>query len=43
MVHYGHSCLVPIDMTAVPMLYVFVDIGFDTEHVRCVSAARSAG
>ncbi|PAA69921.1 hypothetical protein BOX15_Mlig023288g1, partial [Macrostomum lignano] len=34
LVHYGHSCLVPIDQTAsVKMLYVFVDIAFDTQHL----------
>lgn len=36
MVHYGHSCLVPIDSThsGVKMLYVFVEIQFDPSHVR---------
>lgn len=36
MVHYGHSCLVPIDVTSnngVRMLYVFVDIAFDVQHL----------
>ncbi|XP_058853918.1 2-(3-amino-3-carboxypropyl)histidine synthase subunit 1-like isoform X1 [Acipenser ruthenus] len=33
MVHYGHSCLVPIDSTAgIKMLYVFVDIQIDASH-----------
>ena len=34
MVHYGHSCLVPVDaMTAgLKMLYVFVDIQIDLDH-----------
>ncbi|XP_072099361.1 2-(3-amino-3-carboxypropyl)histidine synthase subunit 1 [Mobula birostris] len=33
MVHYGHSCLVPIDATAgIKMLYVFVDIKIDSTH-----------
>jgi len=34
MVHYGHSCLVPIDaMTSgIKMLYVFVDIQIDLDH-----------
>lgn len=33
MVHYGHSCLVPIDSTAgIKMLYVFVDIQMDNVH-----------
>eukprot|EP01090_Pellita_catalonica_P005746 TRINITY_DN15983_c0_g1_i1.p1 TRINITY_DN15983_c0_g1~~TRINITY_DN15983_c0_g1_i1.p1 ORF type:complete len:408 (+),score=66.27 TRINITY_DN15983_c0_g1_i1:40-1263(+) len=32
LVHYGHSCLVPINVTSVNMLYVFVDIKFDLLH-----------
>ncbi|XP_030848155.1 2-(3-amino-3-carboxypropyl)histidine synthase subunit 1 [Strongylocentrotus purpuratus] len=33
MVHYGHSCLVPINITSdINMLYVFVDIQIDTAH-----------
>ncbi|KAG9331963.1 hypothetical protein JZ751_016320 [Albula glossodonta] len=33
MVHYGHSCLIPVDSTAgIKMLYVFVDIQLDTAH-----------
>ena len=32
MVHYGHSCLVPIDTTTIAMLYVFVDIHIDLTH-----------
>ncbi|EGC36918.1 hypothetical protein DICPUDRAFT_150525 [Dictyostelium purpureum] len=32
MVHYGHSCLVPIDVSEIRMLYVFVDIQFDLNH-----------
>ncbi|GLC65677.1 hypothetical protein PLESTF_000328000 [Pleodorina starrii] len=33
LVHYGHSCLVPLDVTCVPCLYVFVDIAVDVEHL----------
>ena len=33
MVHYGHSCLIPIDTTLIRMLYVFVDIKIDNQHV----------
>ncbi|XP_077995593.1 2-(3-amino-3-carboxypropyl)histidine synthase subunit 1-like [Glandiceps talaboti] len=34
MVHYGHSCLIPIDATeGIKMLYVFVDIKIDTIHL----------
>ncbi|KAM8977058.1 2-(3-amino-3-carboxypropyl)histidine synthase subunit 1 [Pelodytes ibericus] len=33
LVHYGHSCLIPIDATkGIRMLYVFVDIKIDTSH-----------
>ncbi|KAI8929305.1 putative diphthamide synthesis protein-domain-containing protein [Entophlyctis helioformis] len=32
MIHYGHSCLVPVDVTAIKTMYVFVDIGIDTTH-----------
>jgi 2-(3-amino-3-carboxypropyl)histidine synthase len=33
LVHYGHSCLVPLTTTKVPVLYVFVDISFDFQHL----------
>ncbi len=33
LVHYGHSCLVPIDVTSIKMLYVFVDIAIDVPHL----------
>eukprot|EP00951_Prasinocladus_malaysianus_P026011 scaffold229473_cov36-Prasinocladus_malaysianus.AAC.1 len=33
LVHYGHSCLVPLDVTAVPCMYVFVDIKCDVAHL----------
>ncbi|EQC40425.1 hypothetical protein SDRG_02321 [Saprolegnia diclina VS20] len=37
MVHYGHSCLVPIDVTTIKMLYVFVDISIDVTHlIECM-------
>jgi len=33
MVHYGHSCLIPVDQTTnIKMLYVFVDIKIDSQH-----------
>ena len=33
-VHYGHSCLVPIpEMTIANVLYVFVEIGIDLRHL----------
>ena len=33
LVHYGHSCLIPVDVTGVPSMYVFVDIKMDMEHL----------
>ncbi|RHZ63297.1 hypothetical protein Glove_330g71 [Diversispora epigaea] len=32
MVHYGHSCLVPVNITTIKTMYVFVDIGIDIDH-----------
>ncbi|KAJ1961529.1 Diphthamide biosynthesis protein 1 [Dipsacomyces acuminosporus] len=32
MIHYGHSCLVPVNVTSIKTMYVFVDIGIDTGH-----------
>ena len=34
LVHYGHSCLVPVTATPLPTLYVFVDIRIDVAHLR---------
>ena len=30
LVHYGHSCLVPVSTTSISTLYVFVDIEVPT-------------
>eukprot|EP01156_Anaeramoeba_ignava_P007870 Anaeramoba_ignava/a354268_6.p1 GENE.a354268_6~~a354268_6.p1 ORF type:complete len:290 (+),score=75.98 a354268_6:1-870(+) len=32
LVHYGHSCLIPIDKCFIPIFYALVDIKIDTEH-----------
>ncbi|KAF7995895.1 hypothetical protein HCN44_007002 [Aphidius gifuensis] len=33
LIHYGHSCLIPIDQTdGIRVLYIFVDIKIDTAH-----------
>lgn len=32
-VHYGHSCLVPIDITEIKVLYIFVTIAIDEKHL----------
>ncbi|TRX89376.1 hypothetical protein FHL15_009674 [Xylaria flabelliformis] len=33
LVHYAHSCLIPVDVTKIKVLYVFVDISIDTTHL----------
>lgn len=33
LVHYAHSCLIPVDITKIKTLYVFVDISIDTSHL----------
>ena len=33
LVHYAHSCLIPVDVTTIKTLYVFVDISIDTTHL----------
>ncbi|KAL1954398.1 hypothetical protein VTO42DRAFT_1213 [Malbranchea cinnamomea] len=33
LVHYAHSCLIPVDVTTIKTLYIFVDISIDTEHL----------
>jgi 2-(3-amino-3-carboxypropyl)histidine synthase len=39
LVHYGHSCLVPIQHTVISTLYVFVELQIDVAHlVECVVA-----
>ena len=32
-IHYGHSCLIPITQTKIKALYVFVDILIDVDHL----------
>lgn len=36
MIHYGHSCLVPVTRTSVKTLYVFVEIVIDVDHVEAL-------
>lgn len=33
LVHYGHSCLVPVTACAIPAMYVFVHIRFEPAHL----------
>lgn len=32
-IHYGHSCLIPINETLVKTLYVFVEINIEITHL----------
>jgi len=44
LVHYGHSCLIPVSITSIPCMYVFVDIKMDTEHfISCVRTNFTSG
>ncbi|XP_057502693.1 uncharacterized protein LOC130786405 [Actinidia eriantha] len=38
LIHYGYSCLVPIDATTIPCLYVFVDFGINVN--RLIKAGK---
>ncbi|KAI3957512.1 hypothetical protein MKX01_001871 [Papaver californicum] len=38
LIHYGHSCLVPIDTTKIPSLYVFVEIKIDVDNIKIKKA-----
>lgn len=41
LVHYAHSCLIPIDQTSgIKLLYVFVDIKIDASH--CIESLKAA-
>ncbi|XP_006649166.3 2-(3-amino-3-carboxypropyl)histidine synthase subunit 1 [Oryza brachyantha] len=40
LVHYGHSCLVPVTSSLLPVLYVFVEIHVDAQ--RLADAVRAA-
>ena len=33
LVHYAHSCLIPVSVTTIKTLYVFVDIAIDVPHL----------
>lgn len=33
LIHYGHSCLVPVQEMSIKAMYVFVDISFDCSHL----------
>ena len=33
LVHYAHSCLIPLSIEKLATLYIFVDISIDTEHL----------
>ena len=43
LIHYGHSCLVPVGDVRIGVLYVFVEIHFDVSHaVTCVKETLEA-
>eukprot|EP00596_Hydrurales_sp_CCMP1899_P006855 CAMPEP_0119033838 /NCGR_PEP_ID=MMETSP1177-20130426/905_1 /TAXON_ID=2985 /ORGANISM="Ochromonas sp, Strain CCMP1899" /LENGTH=399 /DNA_ID=CAMNT_0006990901 /DNA_START=122 /DNA_END=1321 /DNA_ORIENTATION=- len=43
LVHFGHSCLVPITASIIKVIYVFVEIRFDPSHlVVCLKKAFKA-
>eukprot|EP00606_Chrysophyceae_sp_TOSAG23-5_P000638 GSChrysophyteH2.ASY1.ANO1.32.1 assembled CDS len=33
LVHYGHSCLVPVNVTRIKVVYVFIEIDFNERHL----------
>lgn len=33
LIHYAHSCLIPVSVTQIKTLYVFVDISIDVQHL----------
>jgi 2-(3-amino-3-carboxypropyl)histidine synthase len=41
LIHYGHSCLVPLTHTVVPVLYVFVEVQFDAAHAAACLVATT--
>jgi 2-(3-amino-3-carboxypropyl)histidine synthase len=44
LVHYAHSCLVPLTTTVIPCLYIFVEIRVDVEHlVECFCKTCEVG
>lgn len=40
LIHYAHSCLIPVDVTKIKTLYVFVDIGIDVPHLVATISAN---
>ncbi|MCJ1411100.1 Diphthamide biosynthesis protein 1 [Ptychographa xylographoides] len=43
LVHYAHSCLIPVDITKIKTLYVFVDISIDTTHLLATLERNFSG
>lgn len=44
LIHYGHSCLIPVTVTQLPIMYVFVEITIPMEHLaRTVMANFGQG
>lgn len=43
LIHFGHSCLVPVQFSSIPCLYVFVDISIDVHRlVRTVELSLNS-
>ena len=42
-IHYGHSCLIPVTTTKIPVLYIFVEITLPHEGLLQVMRANFAG
>lgn len=42
LVHYAHSCLIPVNVTQIQTLYVFVDIQIDVPHLLATIARNFA-
>lgn len=43
LIHYGHSCLIPVTEMSVRTLYIFVDIKIDTEHLKNILLKNFTG
>ncbi|KAI5148443.1 2-(3-amino-3-carboxypropyl)histidine synthase [Enteropsectra breve] len=43
LVHYGHSCLVPVTEMSTRLLYIFVEIAIDIEHLYDIIVSNFTG
>ena len=42
LIHYGHSCLIPVTQTMIPCVYVFVEIEVQVDHIIEIIKANFA-